>query len=163
MLRCIHYGESVYLNRQCKQFKNAGNEALNNKIYWLSHFINFATLTYQCKACMAKNCNIICPAVTTEVNEAHVSQEISNLKQSIVALNSKISIILPNLGLISCNIVSPVINAIEFLLKILLWKMEVTHVTAVGCYLSQSESAIYTLTIMFNYDTLTTVCLLYYV
>ena len=54
-------------------------------------------------------------AATTEVNDAHVSQEIPDIKQSIVALNSKISSILSNLGSISCYIVSPVINGIDSL------------------------------------------------
>ena len=54
-------------------------------------------------------------AATTKVNDAQVSQEISNIKQSIVALDSKISSILSNLGTISCNTVSPITNGIESL------------------------------------------------
>ena len=54
-------------------------------------------------------------AATTEVNDAHISQEISNKKQSIVALDSKISSIQSNLGSISCNTVSPVTNGSDSL------------------------------------------------
>ena len=64
---------------------------------------------------MAKHGNNKCVAATTEVIDAHVSQEISNIKQSIVALDSKISSILSNLGSTSCNTVSPVIKGIDSL------------------------------------------------
>ena len=62
---------------------------------------------------MAKYDNIKCVAVTTKIYDAHVSQEISNIKQSIVVLDSTISSVPSNLGSISYNSVSPVTNEID--------------------------------------------------
>ena len=114
-LHCIHCGESIHLNCLCKQFNESGNEALKNKLDLLSDFVNFTTLHYQYKACMAKHGNIKCVASTKEVNDALVSQDIFNKKKSLVVLDSKISSILLDLGSISYSMVSPVTNGIDSL------------------------------------------------
>ena len=98
-LRCIHCGESIHLACQLKQLKDAGNEALKNKIEWLSDFIKFAALARQCKACQENQRNCATSSVVTATpSDPLVSQEIANMKQSIAALDLKISSVLTSIS-----------------------------------------------------------------
>ena len=104
-LRCIHYGESIHLACQLKQFKDAGNEPLKNKIEWLGDFIKFAALARQCKACQENQRNCAASSVVTATaSDPQVSQEIANIKQSIAALDSKISSVLTSISSINGNL-----------------------------------------------------------
>ena len=104
-LRCIHCGESIHSACQLKQFKDAGNEALKNKIEWLSDFIKFAALARQCKTCQENQCNCAASSVVTAAaSDPQVLQEIANMKQSIAALDSKISSVLTSISSINGNL-----------------------------------------------------------
>ena len=104
-LRCIHCGEAIHLAFQLKQFKDAGNEAPKNKIEWLGDFIKFAALAHRCKACQENQRNCAASSVVTATaSDPQVSQEIANMKQSIAALDSKISSVLTSISSINGNL-----------------------------------------------------------
>lgn len=91
-LVCHHCGDLVHLSCQVKLFKDAGNEPLKNKQDWLQEFLRFSSLVHQCKACTEKH-KAVPPASNAN------SKEICEMKQSIAALDSKISSILSCINL----------------------------------------------------------------
>jgi hypothetical protein len=94
----------VHLGCLHKAFKDAGNEAMKIKLDLLADFIQFSTLVYQCKACndkfsTAPSKPIPIDTMLVNVSDAKVTDEISNIKQSIVTLDGKISSILSSISL----------------------------------------------------------------
>jgi hypothetical protein len=85
-LRCLHCTNLVHLTCQYKLFKDAGHEALRNKIDWLFDFVQFTALAYRCRACLDK-----LEMVPHDPNTSipNVYQEISMMKSSISDLDLK--------------------------------------------------------------------------
>ena len=84
MLRCLGCGNAIHVACQCKAFKDAGNEAIKNRIDWLAEYIAFAGLVYHCKACRDKH------DVAPQDSATLANQTIVAVNQSIVALDTKI-------------------------------------------------------------------------
>ena len=87
-LRCLCCGDSIHLACQYKAFKDTGKEALKNRLDWLADYILFAGLTYRCKASFEKK-----EVVSAESSVTMVSQVIAIVKQSIVALDTKLQLL----------------------------------------------------------------------
>ena len=84
LLRCLHCTNTVHLGCQCKLFKDAGNEALRNKVDWLAEFIKFTSLAFCCKACVGKKETV--PQELLKSDE----QKLDEVKLSIVSLDNKL-------------------------------------------------------------------------
>ena len=80
--------DSIHLACQYKAFKDTGKEAFKNRLVWLADYILFAGLTYRCKACLEKK-----EVVSAESSVTMVSQDIAIVKQSIVALDTKLQLL----------------------------------------------------------------------
>ena len=89
-LRCLHCGDSIHLACQYKLYKDAGYEALKNKMDWLAEYIGFAALAYRCKVCVEKYGTCTQVSMATSETNSDVSQEIVAVTQSIASLDSKI-------------------------------------------------------------------------
>ena len=73
-----------------KQFNDAGNEPLKNKLDWLAEYINFFALAYHCKGCLEKVVKVSQELDSTIILKAQVAQDINVVKQSIVLRDNKI-------------------------------------------------------------------------
>ncbi len=107
-LRCLHCGDCIHLACQYKLFKDAGNDALKNKLDWLSEYIRFAALAYRCKACKEKF--ETAPTDATPLPRAQISEEMDAVKQSIASLDIKIEAlhkVVVQLGPTNCDIAAP--------------------------------------------------------
>lgn len=89
LLQCVNCSVSVHPACLHKQFKDANNEPLKNKIDWLSDFIKYASLVYRCKACTDKS-KVVHQVATTEIT--NIAGQISDVKQSIEDLKNKMAL-----------------------------------------------------------------------
>ena len=108
LLACGQCSESIHLGCVLKQFKESKNEPLKNRIEWLYNFTTFSSLIYHCKTCAAKGTIFNELQTVTKDYEksisaldARMSKDIQNVKQSIEALDIKLSNILTSISL--CN------------------------------------------------------------
>jgi hypothetical protein len=96
---------------QAIQIKDAGHELLIYKVDWFTEFIKFSPLVYRCKEEKSVALpNEHCEPVVGLSNR--VNAEMSSVKQSIAALDVKLSSILSSVNQYSCDSSAdfPVVN-----------------------------------------------------
>lgn len=113
VIGCLSCNEAVHPACLLKLFKDAGHEALKNKVDWFTEFIKFSPLIYRCKECQEKSVTVPiehCEPVVELSNR--INAEMSTVKQSIAALDVKLSSILSSVNQHSCDLSLgvPVVN-----------------------------------------------------